>query len=234
LASERGSIALSRRSVCVALAVAVALASVLLLGTGAFGASSAQPANKAVASGSKVVEFTPGSNQPLMTALMKTSSPEDLIFNVSLECSIVTQVQTTGTQSAQAQGDIQVWVTLDGSIVPINSLSQAPQPKTGSIAGSDSDKATFCHRDQGQQFVDGDSTTSGDELTEYIATKSANSFDWVWLNASAGQHTITVWADLTATTSDACTFPGTTCSAALIGNRMLIVEPTKLANNAVI
>ena len=59
------------------------------------------------------------------------------------------------------------------------------------------------------------------------------------LNAGSGDHTIVVKADLA--TSDQCEgapdFPDTAtfggeCANGYVGNRTLVVEPTKLANNA--
>jgi hypothetical protein len=209
----------------------VAILGTFLLAQTAFGAS--QPADKAYASGKKVAIVGPGANVPILTAVFKTSAPEDLIFNVTLECSIVTSVTTTGNGFAEAQGNVQIWVTIDGKIVPIQSVSSNPQPSNSSIAGDDTDKVTFCHRDQAQTVSGATNTFM---LTEYIETKEANAFNWVYLNAGSLTHTITVYATLTNSPVTAACTPTTvtTCSAALIGNRTLVVEPTKLANNAVI
>jgi hypothetical protein len=57
---------------------------------------------------------------------------------------------------------------------------------------------------------------------------SANAFNWIWLNAGSGQHTIVVKADLVVTEI------GTAAAQAAVGNRTLVVEPEKLANDIAI
>ncbi|MHB2023737.1 MAG: hypothetical protein ACYCO3_10460 [Mycobacteriales bacterium] len=185
-------------------------------------------ADKTVASGSRLVVSAPYVDATLLTATIKTSTPEDLIFSVSAECDVLTSLTTDGTQTAEAQGSVQIWVTLDGNIVPINSVSSAPQSQTGSKPGNTSDEVTFCHRDASQSFTDGDATTGMDALSEYQNTKNADSFSWVWLNAGPGTHTVVVHGELTDTTSGS----GTATVKAYVGNRMLIVDPTKFANSA--
>ena len=67
-----------------------------------------------------------------------------------------------------------------------------------------------------------------DQEDDYIRTKSAHSFSWVRLNAGSGMHTLVIKADLEASGTGAST------AEAVIGNRTLVIEPTKMANNAVI
>jgi hypothetical protein len=218
------------------IAVVMAVVGAFLLGSVAFG-SSAQPADKAFASGRTAVIVAPNSNVTLLTAILKTSGPEDLIFYVSLQCSIVTEVTSAGATTpsfVEAEGNVDVWVTVDGNTVPIQSVSSNPQPSNSSVAGTDADHVTFCHRDQQQSLTDADQNTI---LTEYTATREANAFNWVYLNAGAGTHTVTVHATLSKNPMTGCTNPptlGATCADAIVGNRVLIIEPTKLANNAVI
>jgi len=193
------------------------------------------PANKAVASSSKMAVFAPGQNVELMRATLRTSKPEDLILQVSAECSILTQLVTgsTGqsTSSAEAQGQVRVWVEVDGKRVALQSVSQPPQDPQDQPAGDDTDKVTFCDRIYGRSVTDRENPLDGtDEINDYIRTKSANAFNWVRLNAGAGIHQVVVKADLTTSaTGD----PGTTAEA-YVGNRSLVIEPTKLANDAVI
>lgn len=189
-----------------------------------------QPANKAVASGSKVVEFAPGTNVTLMSASMKTSGPTDLLVEVNLECSILTELTTGGENSltSTAKGDIRVWVEFDGKIIPINSIGKGASAEQ---VGDDTDKVTFCNRtysrtvadteDQGEDDPDGT-----DEEHDYIDTKSANSFSWVRLNGGSGLHRIVVKADLSIETA------GDAIAKAYVGNRTLIVQTEKMANDA--
>jgi hypothetical protein len=189
-----------------------------------------QPADKVVASGDKVVVAGPADEVVLLTASLRTSSPTDLILSVAMECSIITDVTTGGTtvagatDSALAAGKVRAWVEIDGEIVPINSMSSAPAP------GDDSDKVTFCNRVHQQEVEDAEDPQDGlDKLRTYVETKNANAFNWLRLNLGSGVHHIVVKGELTV---DAV---GEESGAeAYIGNRAIIVEPAKLANDATI
>ena len=191
------------------------------------------PANKAVAAGSKTEVIAPGSNAPIMSATFKTSKPSDLLIGVSLECSILTNVVINGsptagaTETSLAQGAVRVWAELDGKIVPIQDVSTPPQDPESSGNGDDSVKVTFCDRVHERTVTDREDAEDGvDGSEDYQATKSANAFNWVRLNAGSGPHTLVIKADLTASGTGAST------AEAVIGNRTLIIEPTKMANNA--
>ena len=195
--------------------------------------SQAQPANKAVAAASKTAVMAPGSNETLLTATFKTSKPEDLLINVSAECSILTNTVIHGgpnaaTDSASAGGRIRVWLELDGKIVPLQSTSTPPQ--NPSAAGDDSDKITFCDQVHQRSVTDNEADKDGtDGSTDYLKTKSSAAFNWVYLNTGSGDHTLVVKADLILDQATA-----DSSAEAVVGNRTLVIEPTKLANNAVI
>src|SRR5919108_977205 len=157
------------------------------------------PADKVVASGSTVVQFAPATAVQILSATLRTSKPTDLILNVNMECSILTSL-TTGpgsSDSASATGDIKAWVEIDGLTVPINSVSNPPQnpPPVGNPA---IDGVTFCNRTYSRTVTDSENPLDGtDTESDYIDTKSANSFTWLRLNMGAGIHTIVVRATLT-------------------------------------
>lgn len=195
--------------------------------------SSAQPADKVVASGSKMVLIGPNAEATILTATLKASSPTDLILTVSMECSIFTQLTTGpseggGTDSAMASGHVRAWVEIDGVIVPINSDSATSAP------GTESDKVTFCNRAYQRTVEDTEDNLLSpggdgqDKEEDFIATKNANAFNWLRLNLGSGTHSIVVKATLLQETE------GDATAEAAIGNRLLIGEPAKLANNAVI
>lgn len=217
----------------------------------AIGSSNAQPANKAVAAGSTVQDVHPGAaGTQIMTATFKTSKPEDLLMSVSLECSIITDVMVPGSDqggsksTGEAAGTIKVWLTLDGTdadpnlnIVPITDTSAPPQDP-GAFGGN-ADKVTFCDRDHKVTLTDKENSNDGnDALEEYQLTKTANAFNWVRLNAGSGDHTIRVWAQFLQNDPNDPLNTGATdansASDGFVGNRTLVIEPTKLANNAVI
>jgi hypothetical protein len=213
------------------LAVAIAIAAIAIGGTQAVFATHT-PADKVVASGSKTQVLGPGDQVPILTATLKTSKPTDLILSVAMECSIFTRLVTGpsdqgGADTATASGVIRAWVEIDGKIVPINSVSNPPQPPPA--AGDDTDKVTFCNRTYSRTVTDAENPLDGQDIEDdFIDTKNANSFNWLRLNMGAGAHTIVVKATLTEATN------GDATAEAVIGNRSLIVEPEKLANDATI
>lgn len=132
-------------------------------------------------------------------------------------------------------------------IVPVQSTSQPPQdgstPQTGD---EEKDGATFCNRTYARTVEDGEDPEDGiDRETDYIRTKTANAFNWVLLNAGSGIHHVRLMADLDATNANGTCSTAVddpvvtglspqTCSEAHVGNRTLIIEPTKMANDAII
>ncbi|MDQ1685412.1 MAG: hypothetical protein QOC82_2149 [Frankiaceae bacterium] len=191
------------------------------------------PANKAVAAGSHLAVISANQTQTLLTATFKTSKPEDLLLSVSAECSILTQLVTNNDNpSADAQAGVHMWLTLDGKVIPVQDASTPPQDPNASAAGDPAkDGVTFCDREYQRTVTDNESPADGiDTISDYIRTKSAHAFSWVRLNAGSGDHTVALVATFNNSTSGD---PGNVAQA-IIGNRTLIIEPTKLANNAVI
>lgn len=176
-------------------------------------AATHSPANKLSASSATFAISETGEVVTILTGAMKTSSPTDVIISLSMECSILTQVQTVGNDVSEAHAGIVAWVEIDGVPVGVNAL--------------DNGEVTFCDRVQQQEtslFDDEDAT-----IRSYIATKSAHSFHWIALNLGSGEHTFTVKSLLTAETDDDLAL-----AQAAIGKRTLIVEPTKLANDVTV
>ena len=198
-----------------------------------------QPADKAVASGSKV-EIVPGpqvagpGGTELLSTTFRSSSTSDLMVHVSMECQILTNLKNQGgtnsgrTTTSEAEGQIRAWLEFDGKIVPINDTSTNPQPGHEAI-GNDSDKVTFCENERKQTVTDAEDPMDGhDTLETYLRTKQANAFNWIRLNTGSGIHTLKLMADLrTETVGDPANV-----AEGLVGNRMMIVEPTKMSNHA--
>ena len=225
--------------------IANALVVALLVGLVATQAFSAfathQPADKAVASGSTIQGVRPATTTAgigtdannILTASVKTAAPTDLQLQVTLECSILTTANIPGsttpgtTQTGSAEGAIRVWVVVDDTyIVPINNISGNPQPGTHSL-GDDDDKVTFCNRMHEVRAQDTESVQDGlDAQRHFIRTKDANAFNWVALNLGRGPHVIDVRADLTTSAV------GTGSSAdGFVGNRLVLINPSKMAND---
>ena len=226
-------LSLSRRAVIatsVAATIAVAVPTTLAATSG----SQAQPANKAVAAGSHHVVLPASSAQPILSATFRTSKPEDLLLTVSLECTILQSLTTDSSNpSGTDKAHLSIWIQDEnGKVVPITDTSAPPQDPSASGNGTIADDSvTFCDRAYSRTVTDGENPPDGiDTISDYINTKSSHAFTWVRLNAGSGVHTYTVYADLTASAAGSAS----NTSDAEIGNRTLVIEPTKLATNAVI
>lgn len=217
-----------------AIAAAGALIAGALVVTNGGGAmANHTPADKPFAAASKTVRFSPGASVPLLSATVKNSKPTDLILQVSMECSIVTDTVIAGStapggsESATTTGTVRTWITVDGVIVPI--ISSSTPPQNPPPPGDDTDKVTFCNRVFNRTVQDTEDPQDGwDRSRDYIATKSANAFNWVRLNVGSGLHTIVLHGELTHSFS-----PGSSASA-FVGNRSMIGLPGKFANDATV
>lgn len=225
-------IAVARRPLAGLSALIIALAIVLVY-AGSEAEATHQPADKPFAAASKTVRFSPGDNVPLLSATVKNSKPTDMILQVAMECSIITDnviagsTVPGGSESATTTGTVRVWLEVDGQIVPIISSSSPPQNPPP--PGDDSDKVTFCNRVFNRTVQDTEDPQDGwDRSRDYIATKTSNAFNWVRLNMGSGVHTIVVKGELTHSFS-----PGSNASA-FVGNRSMIGIPGKFANDATI
>jgi hypothetical protein len=211
-------------------AVVAGACAIIVTGPGVF-AAGGTPADKVVASAAHTAVVGPDENVTLMSATMKTSKPTDLLIQTAAECTILTGLVTNNDNaSSRAHSAVHVWVEFDGKVVPLQSSSAPPQDPADQPAGDKAiDGATFCDREYARTVTDQEDPADGiDEEDDYIRTKSAHAFNWVRMNTGSGEHTIEVKADLTTETE------GSATTEAIIGNRTLIVEPTKMANSAII
>src|ERR1051325_659483 len=173
------------------------------------------PADKMMAKGATIEVTGPGVTHTILTGTMRTSNPSDLILSVTLECSILTNVTTTGHDDAQACGRVEVWVEVDQVAVPVD--------------GGDSGHVVFCDRAHQQHTSGFDGLDDNKEtITSYLKTRTANAFNWATLDVGSGIHTIEAKPLLTET------HVNKGVAQAAIGARTLVVEPSKMANDAVI
>jgi len=185
----------------------------------------AQAANKTSAAGSTLAILGPsvsgdGASGALQATLLsttiKTSPPTDLIFAATLECALWTTLKTVGNDAAQSTARVVVWVELDGVPVPISSDDTGP----------DAGKVVFCDRTHQQQTTGFDDQNA--TIRQYLATRTANAFNWALPDVGGGVHTIALKAELSGDTV------GMATSQAGIGHRTLIVEPTHMAQGATV
>jgi hypothetical protein len=194
------------------LAAAVLTAAIAIVVTGQGALATHEPADKVSAAGSETEVFGPDAGVTLLSERVKTSNPSDLVLGVTLECSITTDVTTVGSDDQTAFGQIRVWVEIDGKPVPV------------SADDSDAGRVVFCNRTyQRQTSLGGDD--QNDAIRTFIETRAANGFNWMALNIGAATHTIQVKGELTTDSTARAS------ARAVVGNRTLIVEPTKSAND---
>ncbi|HEU0129957.1 MAG TPA: hypothetical protein VFQ85_03070 [Mycobacteriales bacterium] len=210
-----------RSRVLTAGAIAVALsAGYLAQGTYAAGV----PANKVAASGSETELVNAQTDTVVLSETVKINNPTDLIINASAECAILTQVTNSANgQTERAFGQVKFYVTIDGIRVPV------------SQSDTDRGEVVYCNRAQEQQWTDSDDPItggddSGDQLRQYLDTRTANSFQWLALNVgttypgtSDNVHKVELWAHWDVAASK------NAVAKAAVGNRTLVLEPVKAA-----
>jgi hypothetical protein len=207
-------------TIALGIALAVALVGPSIVDERA--AATHQPADKIAISGSGVevmnAGLTSGSSSDvhtLATGTLRTSSPTDLIFRVTAECALWTDIATVGNAESEAVASVKMWIELDGNPVAVAS------DDTGEEAG----KVVFCNRAYRMETLNFDEDAT---IKQYLKTRSANAFNWITLNVGSGIHSVALKTQLDSSVS------GTGFAKAAVGKRTLIVEPVKLANDAFI
>jgi hypothetical protein len=178
-----------------------------------------EPADKAAASGSSVEVLAPNERVLLLSETMRVSTPSDLILQLTAECALTTELTTVGNDTSEAAGSVRLWIEIEGTPVAVSS------------EGGDG-RVTFCNkvsRRETSMFDDEDAT-----IKTYEAARTANAFNWFAFDVGTdalydknGDNVvkIDVFGQLTTTaTSNAS-------ALAAVGQRTLIVEPTKASNH---
>lgn len=249
--------------------VNTALAFLLLLGLVTLGRGAVathRPADK-VGVGASTLEIMSTqvgegiTDQPkveILSGTMKVSSPTDLIITVSSECALWTNTTTQGDDDQESVARVEVWIELDGTVVPVSSGDTAANNSslnTDTQAGKG--HVVYCNRSQRMKtefFNDGDTQDNQEEIIRlYNRTRSAHAFTWVALNAGKaydaaanGNNIIEykVYARLAAqvicddeAATNGCNVPDletpqNPAAKAAVGKRTVVIEPAKLANDA--
>ncbi|HJR44370.1 MAG TPA: hypothetical protein VJ927_02075 [Actinomycetota bacterium] len=213
---------LAARKGAVALAVLFAASLMLVMYVAPPAGADHEPANKVAAAGSEVEVMGPGDAVPILQETLKTSSPADLILQLTAECDILTDLTTGGNgaeDSAGAFGQVRTWITIDDKVVPVSSDDAT---ETG--------KVVLCNRAHNKSVTDAEDPADGtDEERDMTQTRQANGFNWLALdtgflydNPANGNNIleIVVWAEFTEEVVNRAE------AEALVGHRTLIVEPT--------
>ncbi len=198
-----------------------------------------QPADKTAIAASDIDQVDDAT--PLLTEEIRVSSPADLILAVSAECSILTELITGpsaeggATDSARAFGSVRLWLTLDGTRVPVSLDDLVTDPEENPPDANDTSdigEVTFCNRAYQRTVTDGEDDGL-DEEHDYIDTRTANAFTWMAMNAGGDHYdqnndnllTVQLWADFDSTTL------GDAVADAYVGSRTLVIEAVHAAND---
>lgn len=216
-----------------ALSAAAIIAAPVIWNAAQNGASAThQPANKVAASGSEFEVVGPKADEVILSETVKINNPTDLILSASAECSIITQVKTTGDDLQTARARVRMWVTINGKPVPV-STNDTTEPG----------KVTFCDRIHEQETSlsgDSDNDDDNDTIRTYLNTRNANAFNWMAINVGSsypelpalGANIFKIELHATLDTQGNATMD--TFAEAIVGHRTLILEPVKAANDEVV
>lgn len=183
-----------------------------------------KPANKAGVS-SSTIEFLsgpltgPGDHtvaDSILGVSMRTSSPQDLVLQVTLECALWTTVATVGNDVAESTARVTVWIEMDGEPVHVSSDGD----------GEDDGKVVFCDRTHRQTVMDLDDEDA--RIEQFLRTRTANAFNWIVVDAGSGIHDFVVHAELETEATEGG------MAEAGIGKRTLVIEPIHLPNDVTI
>ena len=137
----------------------------------------------------------------------KFSNPTDLRISVSTECALFTNTATIGDDDAETKARVEIWVTIDGKVVPVSLDEEgAPAPNPNPVGGTvdpgsqaqQQGRVVFCNRatrmkteniegpftpnpcgGTGQPPCVGDSDTEDDiVIRSYNRSREANGFNW--------------------------------------------------------
>jgi hypothetical protein len=196
---------LARRSPIVTLLViALAIAATVIVRQQVAYAASSLPADKMTVTASKTSVQGPNSDVVVLKAQMKTSTPADLLLQVTSECTILSEITNTGSETQFYTSKVELWIELDGQPIPV-----VPAPTgtgaTGGSGGADDGKVVFCNREFKRTTT---FDTSNESIKDVQNTEQANAFNWVALNVGNGVHDIVVHARFTDTNSADATAHG--------------------------
>jgi hypothetical protein len=213
------------------------------------GGGGSQAANKIVVAGASYLVMTDDTEESATASLfedpvptVKTSKRSDLLIQVNMECSVLTQTFVSnnplfGPQISRAEGRIVVWVEINGVVVPVDKYDVADEA-TGNVPG----EVVFCDRAHEKEFreIMEEDEEHGFNATirDFQRTRGAHSFTWIALDVGFNHpdtrdHTIEVFARLEAgTENDPDDSPQNALAEAVVGKRTLIVEPVKLSRHA--
>ena len=187
-----------------------------------------EPAQKVAAAGSDIEQVE--DDTPVLSETVRVSSTQDMVLQLTAECSILTQLTTNNDEpSSSAFGSVRMRIEIDG--VPVG-VTTVEEEGADDVADDDDEigEVTFCNRAYSRTVSDGETPADGiDEESDFIDTRTANAFNWLAMDIGFNYDSptngnnivnVVVYADYDEEAS------GTGDLAdAFIGSRTLIAEP---------
>ena len=192
-----------------------------------------EPAQKVAAAGSDIDQVTEDS--AVLRETVRVSSTQDLVLQLTAECSIMTQLTTdTAENSSNAFGSVRFRITIDGTPVLVATDDNNASEDDANDAPDDPaepGEVTFCNRAYQRTVTDAEGENGAvDTEQDFIRSRTANAFNWLatdigfnYDDPANGNNIveIVVLADYDTAAS------GVGDSAqAYVGSRTLIAEPT--------
>jgi hypothetical protein len=190
----------TRRTLAAFVAGALAVGLIGLY-TGGVATATHEPAQKVAAAGTDIDQVN--DNTVVLSETARVASTQDLVLQVTAECSILTGLITgdneipgppigQASDAAFSFGSVRLQVTIDGTPVQVSTTpADEAGPNQGDAAdtgvgadGNQPGEVTFCNRAY-QRTVTADFAEQDnaiDEERDFIRTRAANAFNWLALD----------------------------------------------------
>lgn len=184
------------------------LLSVAILALCAWMAAESIPSTKTAAQ-MKYIDAAYDTWTEILSVQIKTGTPKDLIISVTAETSLTTTVKLKGDVGSSARAAIEIQVTVDGNAIEIAGggnfivFNDRLLQLTGDL-----------------KHADGINPDHWIEI--FMATKSANGFNWFTEDVGSGIHTVRVYA------RKFIAVDGVASATALVGNASVVVDEVNL------
>ncbi|MGH2808869.1 MAG: hypothetical protein ACRDKT_16510 [Actinomycetota bacterium] len=203
----------------------------ILLATTPQAAADHEPAQKVAAAGSDIDQVE--DDTPVLTETVRVSSTQDLVLQLTAECSILTALTTNNDNpSSTAFGSVRMRIEIDGTPVAVatDEITAGEEGEGEEDDDPEVGEVTFCNRTYSRTVTDEEDPQDGiDEEDDFIRTRTANAFNWLatdigfnFDDPANGNNVveIVVFADYDTDTM------GEALADAFVGSRTLIAEPT--------
>lgn len=175
-------------------------------------------ANKMASSSENVDPFEGAEGtKDILDGSLRLSTQNDMIVSVTMECALWTEVivhdePSMGPTNSRAEARIIAWPEVDG-------VKAGPE-------------VVFCDRvhevELIEQFTGEDDDTDNLTMRQYLATRSANAFNWLIIDPAVGPEDNVLDIVIKATMEQAVTEDSENTAYGAVGTRTLVITPVRL------